>query len=384
MSVGQHLQQLHDTARRFVSSMVDTPMHHLFGQPERASQRRPGAPPGTLFIAPDAAATRVRLWRIDEQGVEFLDEPDAHTIAEARLRGGRIWVDVAGFADDDRIRAIGELFDLHPMVLADLVNIDRQTKVNTLDEQALILLQMLQLESEERRPGLGQLGLIIDDDLLLSFRERPEEIFAPVLERLKRPTSRLRKEPLDYLACALLNLAVDASFPVVEALADQIDEAEDEVMSGHGNELLADIHRQRRALITLGRVFWRQRDLMARLLRDEEIFRRDTHIYLRDVYDCTVQLMDMVETTRDLAASLVEIHLSISANRTNEIMKTLTIMASIFIPLTFIAGVYGMNFEHMPELAWPWGYFIVLGLMLSVAIGLLLWFRHRGWLGNRS
>ncbi len=384
MSVGEHFQQLQETARRFLRSVVDTPVHHLFGQPQRSSQRKSGAPPGTLYIAPDAAATRVRLWRIDEQGVELLDDPDTQAIAEARLKGGRIWVDVAGFADDERLRALSELFDLHPMVLADLVNIDRQTKVNTLDEQALIVLQMLQLESEQHLPGLGQLGLLIDGDLLLSFRERPEDIFSPVLERLDRSTSRLRKEPLDYLACALLNLAVDASFPVVETLADQIDEAEDAVMSGRGNELLGDIHRQRRALITLGRIFWRQRDLMARLLRDEEIFRLETHIYLRDVYDCTVQLMDMVETTRELAASLVEIHLSISANRTNEIMKTLTIMASIFIPLTFIAGVYGMNFEHMPELMHPWGYFGVLGVMLAVAIALLLWFRYRGWLGDKS
>jgi magnesium transporter len=384
VSVGDHLQQLQDLARRFVRSVVETPIHHIFGQPQRSGQREPGAPPGTLFIADDAAATQVRLWRIDDTGVEFLDDPDTQDISKTRLKGGRIWLDVAGFADDERIRAIAELFDLHPMVLADLINVDRQTKVNTLDEQALIVLQMLHLESADQRPGLGQLGLLLEDDLLISFRERPEDIFTPVLERLDRPTSRLRKQPLDYLACALLNLAVEASFPVVEALADRIDEAEDQVMVGRGNELLADIHRQRRALITLGRIFWRQRDLMGRLLRDEEIFRRETHLYLRDVYDCTVQLMDMVETTRELAASLVEIHLSISANRSNEIMKTLTIMASIFIPLTFIAGVYGMNFEWMPELTWPWGYPAVLSLMLGVSIGLLLWFRHRGWLGGSN
>ena len=380
MSVGEQLYQLQELAGRFLRSMVETPMHHLFGQSQRSGQREPGAPPGTLFIAEDAAATRIRLWRIDDAGLEFLDDPDPQAIGEARLKGGRIWLDIAGFADDERIRAIGELFDLHPMALADLVNVERQTKVNTLDEQALIVLQMLHLQSGEHRPGLGQLALLLGDDLLISFRERPEEIFQPVLERLDRPTSRLRKQPLDYLACALLNLAVEASYPVVELLADHIDEAEDRVMAGRGNELLADIHRQRRALITLGRIFWRQRDLMGRLLRDEEIFQRETHIYLRDVYDCTVQLMDMVETTRELAASLVEIHLSISANRSNQIMKTLTIMASIFIPLTFIAGVYGMNFEWMPELTWTWGYPAVLALMLAVSLGLLLWFYRRGWI----
>lgn len=175
---------------------------------------------------------------------------------------------------------------------------------------------------------------------------------------------------------------MEASYPVVEALADQLDEAEEAVMSGRGQSMLGDIQSQRRALIALGRIFWRQRDPMARLLRDAEIFRSETHIYLRDVYDSTVQLMDMVETTRELAASLLEIHMSISANRTNEVMKTLTIMASIFIPLTFIAGIYGMNFENMPELAQPWGYFVALGIMAAVAGGLLLWFRRRGWLGR--
>jgi magnesium transporter len=384
MSVTDQLLQIQEAARHFLRSVVETPIHHLFGQARHQGGRQPGAAPGTLFIAPDAAPTSVRLWRIGDGNVEYYSDPDRETIAATRLKGGRIWLDVAGFADDERIREIGEMFDLHPMVLADLVNIDRQTKVNTLDEQALIIVQVLQLDAGHRQPGPGQLALLMADDLLLTFRERPEELFSPVLERMERPTSRLRTEPIDYLACALLGIAIEACFPVVEALADQVDEAEGQIMAGQGQTLLGDIHQQRRALITLGRIFWRQRDLMARLLRDEEIFRRDTHIYLRDVYDQTVQLMDMVETTRELAASLVEIHLSISANRTNEIMKTLTIMASIFIPLTFIAGVYGMNFENMPELAWSWAYFAVLALMLAVAVGLLLWFRRRGWLGNRE
>jgi magnesium transporter len=165
-------------------------------------------------------------------------------------------------------------------------------------------------------------------------------------------------------------------------LADQIDLVEEKVMDGQGQASMSEIHSHRRVLIMLGRLFWRQRDLLARLLRDEEIFRQETQIFLRDVYDGTVQLLDMVETTRELAASLVEIHLSISANRSNQIMQTLTITASIFIPLTFIAGIYGMNFEVMPELSHPLGYPAVLALMLTVSAGLLLWFRRRGWLGQ--
>ena len=384
MSVENQLHHIRDLGSRFVRAIVDKPFMELLGRPAHRSGMETGQAPGTLYIDPDASDTRIRLWLINETEVIYLDNPTIDSIEEMRARPGRLWVDLAGFADDARIRAVGELFGLHPVVLADLVNIDRKTKVNTLDEQALIIIQALHLSHTDPRPGLGQMGLLLGDNWLLSFRERPDPLINPILARMERPSSRLRSQPIDYLASALLDVAVDASYPVVEALADQLDVAEEAVMAGRGQSMLGNIHDQRRALIALGRIFWRQRDLMARLLRDEEIFRRETHIYLRDVYDCTVQLMDMVETTRELAASLVEIHLSISANRTNEVMKTLTIMASIFIPLTFIAGIYGMNFEHMPELAHPWAYFAVLGFMGAVAGGLLLWFWRRGWLGKRD
>ena len=381
MSVSDQIHQLQQMSKRFVEALVSTPIPQLLGRrahPDRAA----GAPPGALYIDPDAAPTKVRAWLIDGPELSLVKDPDIDAIKRARDSGTRLWVDVAGFADDERLRAIAECFGLHPMSLADLVNVERQTKVDNLDGQDLLLVQVLHLAREHAQPGLGQLGLVMMDQVVLSFRERNDALFAPIEARLERPSSRLRSEPLDYLACALLDVAVDASFPVVEALADAIDEIEIKVMSGHGQDVMSEIHRQRRALITLGRVFWRQRDLLARLLRDEQVFRHQTHIFLRDVYDRTVQLLDMIETTRELAASLVEIHLSISANRSNQIMKTLTIMASIFIPLTFIAGVYGMNFELMPELSWPWGYPAVLGLMLLVSIGLLAWFRLRGWLGK--
>ena len=383
MSVSEHFRHLQHSSIEWLNYLVETPIQDVFGRRHAASTRQPGADPGTLFVDPRAAPTSVRLWHIHQQQVECVEQPDAEEIRRRHQAPGRIWLDVAGLADDQRLRELGEIFGIHPLTLADLVNVERHTRVDSLDDQALILLQVLHPPESNQRPALGQMGVLLGDQVLLSFRERPSGLFQPIENRLARNTSRLRSEPLDYLASALLDVAVDASFPVVEALADRLDALEDLVMQGQGYSVLADLHQQRRGLITLGRLFWRQRDLLARLLRDDDIFRRPTHIYLRDVYDRTVQLLDMVETTRDLAASLVEIHLSISSNRANQIMQTLTIMASIFIPLTFIAGVYGMNFEHMPELTWAWGYPAVLGLMLSVSLGLLLWFRARGWLGRR-
>ncbi len=379
MSSPNPIKHWRERGSRVLHALVDAPLQGLLGRQHRA-QHQPGAGPGVLFISPDAVPTSVCLVRIDGQELERIDQPSLAEVKAARERGGRLWLDVSGFADDGQLREIGELFQLHPLTLADVVNVDRQTKVDALEDGALIITQVLQLGSPQEDPGVVQLGLVMMDGVLLSFRERHGPLFEPVLERMERSTSRLRTEDLDYLAQALLDVAVDAAFPVVEVLAERIDAIEDDIMAGKGQGLLIEIHRQRRALITLGRLLWRQRDLMARLLRDEQVFRRQTQMYLRDVYDRTVQLLDMVETTRELAASLLEIHLSISANRSNQIMKTLTIMASIFIPLTFIAGVYGMNFEWMPELGWKAGYPAALLLMLGVAVVLLLWFRQRGWL----
>ena len=385
MSVATQIQQLQESSLHFLRQIVDSPAHHLFGRRGGSSGRQTGARPGTLFASPDAVPTRIQAFRIDDDGqVELLAHPTPEAISDARSRGGRLWVDVAGLADEVLIRRLAELFELHPVSLADLVNVEGQTKVDHLETYGLIIAQVPHLQPESGHPGLGQLGLALGPDWLLSFREQPSPLFKPIHARLERSTSLLRTQPLDYMACALLDVAVDSCFPIIETLADHVDELEGQAMKGSGNGILQEIHQQRRALITLGRLFWRQRDLMARLLRDEEIFRRETHIYLRDVHDRTVQLLDMVETTRELAASLVEIHLSISANRSNQIMKTLTIMASIFIPLTFVAGVYGMNFEIMPELAWRWGYPLILAVMLGIGLGLLLWFRHRGWLGDRT
>lgn len=382
MSVSDQLQHLQELSSRFLRTMVETPIHHLFGR-NRSILHPPGSSPGTLFISPDAAATELRLWHIGPQGVEAFRAPGIDTIRQLRGREGTLWLDVCGFSDDDLLRQIGDLFDLHAMALADLVNVERQTKVESSDQVNVILMQIPHLAGAATQPGLVQLGLVLMDNVVLSFRELPGPLFDPVVTRLGRPTSRLRSHGPDYLACALLDVAVDASFPVIETLADQIDEVEDEVMESRGQDVMATVHQQRRALISLGRLFWRQRDLLARLLRDQEIFARPTHIYLRDVHDRTVQLLDMTETLRELAGSLVEIHLSISSHRSNEIMQTLTIMASIFIPLTFIAGIYGMNFGWMPELDRPWGYPAVLVVMLVVGLGLLWWFHRRGWLGRR-
>ena len=381
MSSRHALRHWRDLGTQFLRGVMAMPLRRMLGR-QHPSRHQTGAGPGTLFIPADAAPTAIRLVRIEATGVAVVEQPDRAAIEQARATGGRLWIDVAGLADDASLRELAACFGLPPQTLADLVNVTRQTRLETLDGAHILVTQFLQLGTAERMPEVVQLGMVIAADVVLSFRERPGPVFDPILERLQRPSSRLRSEPLDYLLQALLDVAVDGGFPVVEALADRIDDIEDRILAGDGQNLMVEIHGQRRALLTLGRLLWRQRELLGRLLREEQLLRRETRVHVREIHDRSVQLMDLVETTRELAASLVEMQLSSSAHRANQIMKTLTIMASIFIPLTFIAGIYGMNFEHMPELAWVLGYPLVLLLMLVVAAGLLLWFRRRGWLGR--
>jgi len=377
MSITDQLAQLQDLSKRFVRQLVELPVQHLLGVGHSGARRPPGTVPGTLFIDPDATPTRLTAVCFRGTEVETLTNPDLAALQQARARSDRIWLDVTGFGSDQLLKDIGGEFELHPMMLADLVNREPQTKTDSANGVHLVVTQVPLLDPDSGQPGLDTLGLALGKDWLLSFRERQSGLFLPIYDRLENPESRLRTDPLDYLAYALLDVTIDSLFPVLEAIAARIDQSEDQVLEGRGSEILPEIHDQRRALIALGRLCWRQRDLLSRLLREETMFRAQLRIYLQDVHDRTTQLQDMVETTRELAGSLIELHMSLSAQRSNQAMQTLTVMASIFIPLTFIAGIYGMNFENMPELGWRWGYFAALGLMAVIGIGLYLWFRRR-------
>jgi len=377
MSITDQLAQLQDLSKRFVRQLVELPVQHLLGVGHSGARRPPGTVPGTLFIDPDATPTRLTAVCFRGSEVETLTNPVLAALQQARARSDRIWLDVTGFGSDRMLKDIGREFELHPMMLADLVNREPQTKTDSANGVHLVVTQVPLLDPDSGQPGLDTLGLALGKNWLLSFRERQSGLFLPIYERIENPESRLRTDPLDYLTYALLDVAIDSLFPVLETIAARIDQSENQVLEGRGSEILPEIHDQRRALIALGRLCWRQRDLLSRLLREETMFRAQLRIYLQDVHDRTTQLQDMVETTRELAGSLIELHMSLSAQRSNQAMQTLTVMASIFIPLTFIAGIYGMNFENMPELGWEWGYFAALGLMSVIGVGLFLWFRRR-------
>jgi magnesium transporter len=233
--------------------------------------------------------------------------------------------------------------------------------------------------------------MFLGANFLLTFQERTGDCFDLVRDRIRRRRGHIRERKADYLAYALLDAVIDGYFPVLEACGERLESLEDAVLDKPSGEQSAQIHEMKRDLLTLRRAIWPQREMINALTRDSSAHVSDqTRVYLRDCYDHTIQLMDMLETYREIASGLVDVYLSSVSARMNEIMKLLTIIATIFIPLGFIAGLYGMNFDtgvspwNMPELSWRWGYPFALGLMAVVAIGLLLFFRKRGWIGGRT
>jgi magnesium transporter len=361
----------------------------LPGRRGRWAQRPPpGSPPGTL-VAPPQEAVPPSIKMI-AYGPERLEERPLAALSELDRPAASfevIWIDVQGLGDLEVMRAFGQRFGLHPLVLADIVHANQRPKVEAYDEHLFIVLRMPHLDD-----GLSteQLSLIVGKDFVLTLQEHAGDCFDPVRARLRQDKSRMRTLGADYLAYALLDTLIDSYFPVLEHFGEALETLEQDVVEQPDPGLVPRIHTLKRDLLELRRALWPMREIMGHLLRDEVAFiGAATRVYLRDCADHVFQLMDMLEIDREVASGLIDLHLSSVSLRTNEIMKLLTIIATIFIPLGFIAGVYGMNFRpdaspfNMPELSWYFGYPFALGLMLGVALGLLGYFWRKGWIGGR-
>lgn len=347
---------------------------------------KPGSIPGTLSIEEDAApstlvlidynldqATRLRL-QSPEECRPYLDTESVS------------WVDVQGLGSEEVLQRLGQVFHLHPLVLEDVVNVPQRPKVEDHDDQLVIITRMVMLKPQGDGFISEQVSLILGQYYLLTVQEEPEhDCFGPVRERIRANKGIIRREGPDYLAYALIDAIIDGFFPVLEAYGERLESLEDEVVDNPTRQTLEKVHQVRRDLLTLRRSIWPQREALNKLIRDgSPLINPEVQIYLRDCYDHVIQLLDMVETYRELASSLMDVYLSSVSNRMNEIMKILTVISTIFIPLTFIAGVYGMNFEHMPELNDPWAYPAVWAVMLAIAAGLIVFFWRRGWFSNFS
>jgi len=340
-----------------------------------------GSRPGTLAIPEGSPPPRIHLFDYDPAGVreQEIDDPEQ---LRAYLESPSVtWIDVKGLGDERVLRRIGELCGLHPLALEDAVNAPQRAKSELYDDHQLVIAR-LPVFDEEGVMSVPQVCLLIGRRHLLTFQERDFGFFAPVRERCRAGLGPMRRLGPDYLAYALLDTLVDRYYPIAERLAHELEEIEEEVLEEPNPDCLTRIHQVRRQLVVLRRIGWPQHEMIATMTRDPTPFVSDeVRTYLRDVDDHISQIMELVDSSREMAVGLTEIYLSNLGHRTNEIMKVLTLMASIFIPLTFIAGIYGMNFEFMPELHRPRAYPIVLAVMGILAVAMVGYFRHRGWIG---
>jgi magnesium transporter len=305
----------------------------------------------------------------------------AEALAALRDAEGLLWVDVNGIHDVDLIGRIGQVFGLHPLLLEDVVNAHQRPKFESHGEHLFLVLKMLLRNDVTGVIEMEQVSVVIGSGFVVTFQERERDTFDPVRRRLSDPATKVRQHGADFLAYALVDTIVDNYFAVLESTGDRIEELEDLLVESPDQETLREVYRVKRSLVELRRVVWPLRDALAIMGRgDNPLIQASTLPYLRDVQDHTLRVIDTIETYRDMNATLVEMYMSGASHRLNEVMRVLTVIATIFIPLTFMVGVYGMNFDVLPELHWWWAYPALWLAMMAVAGGMLVFFRRRRWI----
>jgi magnesium transporter len=345
------------------------------------SQKR-GLPPGSLVHIGDKKRDNIKIELIEysedcffqkEISAEQLPGPDNN---KASVK----WINIEGLHEVDILAGIGQIFGLHPLVLEDVLNTDQRPKLEIYDDYIYISAKLLNYNRQLGEFNIEQISIILGDNYVITFCERDTDLFEPVRKRLKQGASRMRKLGSDYLTYCLLDIIVDDYFDVLEDFSEEIEAVEDETAVNATDKTLRNIHKLKRQVLFLHKAIWPLRDVLAALERGEsELVNDSTEIYLRDLYDHVVQIMDTTETLRDILAGIMDVYLSSTSNRMNEIMKVLTIISTVFIPLSFIVGLYGMNLENMPELKWPWMYPVLWAIMLSIAISMLYYFKKKKW-----
>jgi magnesium transporter len=295
------------------------------------------------------------------------------------------WINVDGLSDLSVVRALAEKYRLHPLALEDVLHVPQRPKMQAYEDdgtyQARLFIITRELELREGQLHSEQVSIFVGHRTVLTFQESPGDVWNPIRQRIRTPGSTLRQNDASFLCYSLIDAIVDESFPILEHFGDRLELLEDLVLQRPGPEVIQEIHRAKRELLLVRRALWPMREVLSKMQREpHECFSDVTRTYMRDVYDHAVQAIDIVETYREVAGGLAETYMTAMSNRMNEIMKVLTIIGTIFIPLTFLAGVYGMNFHHFPELEWRYAYPLFWGICLATAVAMITWFRRRGWL----
>ncbi|MDQ2697100.1 MAG: magnesium/cobalt transporter CorA [Pseudomonadota bacterium] len=348
----------------------------------------PGTAPGTLVEHREAQPLPLRISVIDYTAASYeeradIEPPECRPYLE---RPTTTWIHVQGHPDPQTLEKLAGYFSLHPLALEDVINYGQRPKVELYDEQYFVTLSLPVLD--EDRAQAEQVSLFMGEHYLVSFHAGRQDPFEPVRKRLRRPGSRIRQRNADYLLYALIDRVIDQGFPVLEQFGEAIEALETELLDQPDQDTLGCIHQLRRDLLLQRRLLWPEREVINQLLRDEHgLVRDETKLYLRDCYDHSMQIMDLLETYREMTTGMLDVYLSSTSHRLNEIMRVLTMISTVFIPLTFIVGVYGMNFGRespspwaMPELDWPYSYPLVWLAMVAIAVGMLVFFRRRRWL----
>ncbi|GIX47262.1 MAG: magnesium transport protein CorA [Candidatus Tectimicrobiota bacterium] len=348
----------------------------------------PGTPPGTL--RPPEVPQPVRVTAIHYTAETYTEQEvaDVDAFLKDVPRQGVLWLNVDGLGDVALLEKLGQHFGLHPLSLEDVLNVPQRPKLEDYEAYQFLVIRMAMVQDMADLSGrTEQVSLFLGPTYVLTIQEHYGDVFEPVRQRLRQARGRIRRSGPDYLAYALLDAAIDGFFPVLEHLSDRLTALEEAVLARPTRETLEEIYAVRRALNGLRRALWPAREAVSAFARsDSPLVSEQTKFFLRDCYDHVLQVLDVLESYRELSAGLMETYLSSQSHHLNEVMKVLTIIATIFIPLTFIAGIYGMNFNpdrspwNMPELNWYWGYPFSLLLMAAIAAGLVFYFRRRGWL----
>lgn len=353
----------------------------------RISKRRMkkvGLPSGTLVYTGEQTAGAIDVTLIDYDEQVF-EERTLKTVEECvpyRSKPTATWINVDGVHDPAMIEKLGECFGLHRLVTEDLMSVVQRPKIEDYGDYLFVVVKMLTYDDKNEKVVPEQVSIIVGPNFLLSFQEGIRgDVFPLIRDRLRAGRGTIRKKGVDYLAYSLLDALVDGYFMILEKLGERIDQLEEELIASPGKAIMEQLYQLKRELLFLHKAVWPLREVIASLERRESpIIHETTAPYLRDVYDHVVQVIDSVEIYRDMLSTMLDLYLSSVSFRLNEVMKVLTIIATIFMPLTFIAGVYGMNFRNLPELEWHYGYFYSLGLMGAVSVGMLVFFKRKKWL----
>jgi magnesium transporter len=344
--------------------------------------RKAGLPPGSLVFLGEQRVEQATISVMDYDAVNVREATltSADACREYLDRQTTTWINVTGLHDIALLESLGQVFDLHPLVMEDILNTGRRPTFEDLDRKLFLVVKMLYRRRNANEVVSEQVSLILGDGYLLTFQEIEGDVFDTIRERIRAGQGRIRRMGCDYLAYALLDAIVDNYFVVLEDVGEEIEALQERVLQRPDPITLQNTHRLKRDLIFMRKHLWPLREVVNALDKSENVLiKEDLTPFLRDVYEHTFQVIETLETLRDMLSSAIDTYMTVVSNRMNEIMKVLTVIATIFIPLTFIAGIYGMNFRTMPELQWPFGYPLVLSMMAALGVGMAVFFKRRRW-----